>query len=59
MRDPPNNWRSFEYQKKVNAGGVPSEIPVEALGRDLAVTADNGPAKRAMTEMGDRAARAA
>lgn len=59
MRDLPDNWKSFDYQKKVNAGGAPSMRVVEELGRGLAVRAEKGPAERAMAEMGDRRARAA
>jgi len=59
MRDLPDNWKSFDYQKAVNAGGAPSLRVVEELGRGLAVRAEKGPAGRAMAEMSDRRARAA
>ncbi len=59
MRDLPDKWKSFDYQKKVNAGGVPSARVVDDLGRGLAVRAERGPAERAMAEMSDRRARAA
>ena|GEM_PF-3618762 len=36
MRDLPEYWKSFDYQGKVNAGGVPFEIVVQALGKRLA-----------------------
>ncbi len=59
MRDLPDNWKSFGYQKAVNAGGAPSLRVVEELGRGLAVRAEKGPAERAMAEMSGRRARAA
>lgn len=51
MRDLPDYWKSFEYQRKVNAGGAPSEIVTQALGKGLAQKAMEAPAVRARTEM--------
>ncbi len=51
MRDLPEYWKSFDYQGKVNAGGVPSEIVVQVLGKGLAQKATEEPAVRAKTEM--------
>jgi rubrerythrin len=51
MRDLPEHWKSFDYQGKVNAGGVPSEIVVQVLGKGLAQKATEEPAVRAKTEM--------
>ena len=51
MRDLPDYWKSFEYQRKVNAGGVPSEIVTQALGKGLAQKAMEAPAVRARIEM--------
>ena len=36
MREIPEHWKSFDYHGKVNAGGVPSEIVAQALGKGLA-----------------------
>jgi hypothetical protein len=51
MRNLPEYWKSFDYQRNVNAGGVPSEIVVQVLGKGLAQKATEEPAVRAKTEM--------
>lgn len=55
IRDLPDNWPSFGYQRKVNAGGVPSDTVVDRLGMGLANLAHQGPAARAKMEMENRA----
>jgi len=57
-RDLPSNWASFDYQRKVNAGGAPSETVVHLLDRGLASMAYLGPAQRALIEMANRASAA-
>jgi Mn-containing catalase len=57
-RDLPDDWPSFLYQRRVNAGGVPSEMVVDRHGGALAQRANDEPAQRALREMNERAERA-
>ncbi len=57
-RDLPDEWPSFLYQRRVNAGGVPSDMVVERHGGALAQRANGEAPQRALREMNDRADRA-
>jgi hypothetical protein len=58
IRDLPDDWPSFLYQRRVNAGGVPSEMVVERHGGALAKKAYDELPQRAIREMTERADRA-
>ncbi len=58
IRDLPDDWPSFLYQRRVNAGGVPSEMVVERHGGALAQKASEEMYTRVISEMQERADRA-
>jgi Mn-containing catalase len=58
IRDLPDDWPSFRYMRRVNAGGVPSEMVVERHGGALAQKAYEELPQRVVREMEERADRA-
>ena len=58
VRDLPEDWPSFRYMRRVNAGGVPSEMVVDRHGGALAKKAYEDLPQRAISEMNERADRA-
>ena len=51
VRDPPDDWPSLRYMRRVNAGGVPSEMVVERHGGTLARKACEELPMRAVEEL--------
>ena len=58
VRDLPEDWPSFRYMRRVNAGGVPSEMVVDRHGGALAKKAYEDLPQRTISEMNERADRA-
>ena len=54
LRDLPDDWASFGYQRKVNAKGVPSEEIVPRAGRELSQRDQAEKIKRVKQEMAQR-----
>lgn len=58
IRDLPDDWPSFRYMRRVNAGGVPSEMVVDRHGGALAQKAGEEMYRRIVREMEERTDRA-